>query len=289
MKKLLIFSALAATALLGACGKQVSIEPGYIGKLNTPSGLSEETIPPSKIRLNGMCFVCDDLYLLEASDRRVVEKITVFMPKDQLNIDMDVRATLAIENDPATVNPIFARIPAEETAKDRIFKISFARVYQTYGEAVIRESVRGVMVKYTIDQIMEKREEISAELQATVRNRLKGTPITVKNLGMADVQFPPTIVEAKIAVREAEEGIKKAKAAEELALKQQTIDLIEADTQVKVAKKLAEGVSEAFVTQRWLKVMEQLASNDQKTVIILPAEAIGDPSVMMPTMNRAYK
>ena len=290
IKKIGLIGMLGAVAMLGACSERITIPPVYIGKLNTASGLSEEVIPPSTIRLSNMCVTCDDLMLAETSDRQVVESITVFMPKDQLNVEVDIRAILSIESDAATVNPVFGRIPSTVDPKnDRLHRITFGDVYKTYGSQALRETTRSVLAEYSINQVMENRAKISKELETAIVKELKGTPITVKSLGLADAQFPESILAAKIEARATQEMLKTAEAKKRLALEQKEIDLIEAQAQAEIAEKLAQGVSPAFVTQRWLKVMEELAGNDQKTVIILPAEAIGDPAVMMPTMNRAFR
>ena len=52
-------------------------------------------------------------------------------------------------------------------------------------------------------------------------------------------------------------------------------------------QKLAEGVNDAFVTQRWLKVMDQLSKNPDGRVIILPFEAMKNPALLMGTFNQA--
>jgi hypothetical protein len=74
--------------------------------------------------------------------------------------------------------------------------------------------------------------------------------------------------------------LKEAESRLEVAKKQQEIDLLEAETQVLVEKKLAESVSKAFVTQRALKVMEVMAKSNNK-VFVIPNEALQNPSMMM--------
>ena len=283
-----IFIALSSILILTGCGEPVSVNPGYVAKLNTETGLQKGLIHPSKFRMEALCIHCDNLILLEASDQQVKETMKVFIPQDQLNITLDIRAVLAISADQETVNPIFARVAAQPLQK-RISLISFQQVYNIYGQQVIRETTRAVLVKYSIGQIMENRDAVSGELQREISKRLTGTPLRVIRLGLADVQFPEIIVRAKERAAEREAAIAEAEAQKAIALKQQEIDLIEAETQVLVAQKLAEGVSPAFVTQRWLRVMETLAQNEQKTVFLLTPEAIGNPSIMMPTIAEGYK
>lgn len=300
MKKLAIFGAIGALGLLAACGRPVEVPPGYVAKLNTQSGLQEELIQPSKFRLEEMCVHCSNLIMLEASDRKVSEKMQIFIPKDQLNITVEVVATMAIDNKPATVNPIFSRIPSSPKVlkidrntrepteyDDRISMITFDRIYSTYGEQALLETVRSTLTNYSIAQIMENRDAVSAELNQRIQEKLKPTPLTVLSFGLANVQFPDIIVRAKERAAEREAAIAEAENRKAIALKEQEIDLIEAETQMLVDKKLAEGVSKAFVSQRWLAIWEKMAGNEQKTIIVVTPEGIGDPNVMMPTLNRA--
>ena len=120
------------------------------------------------------------------------------------------------------------------------------------------------MADHTIQQVLESREAISEKLQAAVRADLENTPITVTVFGLADVQPPTVIINAQEAAKKREIEIQQAEAdklvklteaeaALAVAKKQQEVDLTEAETQVLVNQKLAEGVTNAFVTQRALK------------------------------------
>ena len=136
---------------------------------------------------------------------------------------------------------------------------------------------------------MENRDAISGELQKEIARRLEGTPLTVKRLGMADIQFPEVIIRAKELAVEREVEIERVRADLAIAQEQQKIDLTEAETQVKVNQKLAEGVSEAFMKQRALTILSDLANNDSKTIVYLPYEAMSNPSVMIGSSNETFK
>lgn len=289
---------LAALTLSGCNWESVEVPPAHVGKLSTESGLQEGIIQPSKFRLEGFCFNCDSLILAEASDYGAKESMKIYMPKDELNLDVDVRGIFSISAAEDNIEMVFARVPASNTESSRVKVIPMQTVYSTYAEPVVREAIRSVLTKYTIAQVMENRDAISAELASEVRARLEATPITTIRFGLADVQPPAVIVTARekakereIAIQQAEAdkqvALKQAEAALEVAVKQQEVDLKEAETQVLVTQKLAEGVNDAFVTQRWLKVMATLAENPEGRVIVLPYEAIGNPSLMMGTFNQA--
>lgn len=297
---LVLFAILAAFLLTGCLGETVEVPPAYVGKLSTDSGLQEGIIAPSKLRLEGWCWVCDELILAEASDFATVESMQVFMPKDQLNLKVDVRGVYSISSDQANVETIFARIPAQAVnGTDRVSVIPMAKVYATYAKQAIRNATRTVVTKYKILQIMENREAVGLELAGIVRKALKSTPITVTQFGLADVQPPKVVVDAQesrkrreIQVQEAEADklVRLATAEGDLvvARKQREVDLQEAGTQVLVAKQLAKGVSRAWLQQRALKVLELMAQSPNK-VFFLPTEAMQNPALLLGGMMESQK
>jgi regulator of protease activity HflC (stomatin/prohibitin superfamily) len=297
MKKLLVFAVFAALTLAG-CGERVEVPPAHVGKKSTPSGLQEGIIPPSKIRLSACWWpgaICETLILSEASDYPVKESMKIFMPKDKLNLSVDVRGTFSVSSQSANVDEVFARLTAKQI-NDHSSLISMTQIYDTYGAPVVREAVRTVLTRYSIMEIMENREAISAELAQEVRKRLDPTPITTIRFGLADIQPPEVIVTAQeeatkreIEIQKAEADkqvkLKEAEAALEVAIKQQEVDIKEAETQVLVNKKLAEGVTPAWVTQRALKALEKLPNGNH--VILVPTEAYSNPAMMVGIMNKA--
>lgn len=284
---------------LSACGDPVEVPPAYVGKMSTQNGLQDDIIPPSKFRLDDFCLNCDNLILAEASDYGVKETMQIFMPKDNLNLTVEVRGTFSVSNDKETMNRIFDRIPAEATNHERVKVIRMQRIYGTYAEPIIREVVRSVVTQYTIEEIMSQREAVGQRLAHEVATKLKPTPISVNFFGLADIQPPRIIVAAQEAAKQRNIDIEKAQAdkmvklteaeaALEVAKKQREIDLYEADTQVQVEKKLAESVSQAFVTQRALKTLDALAKSDNK-VVFLPMEAMSNPAMLLGPMQHGLQ
>lgn len=301
MKQRMLLLSCAFLAMFTAigCGHPVQVPPAHVGKLKTPSGLQEDLISPSKFRLNFLCVTCDDLVIAESSDYGAREGMKIFMPSDKLNLDVEVRGTFSISDNPENMKKIFDRVPAEATDDSRVTIISLAKVYQIYAQPILRETVRSIMTRYTIEEIMSNREKISNELTAAVKSKLDATPITVIYFGLADIQPPKVIVAAQEAAKEREIAIQKAEAdklvklkeaeaALEVAVKQQQVDLKEAETQVMVNNKLAEGVTAAFVAQRSLKVLDRMAQNPN-TVFFLPMEAMSNPAMIMGPMQNSLK
>ena len=297
---LLITALITVLSTIGCFGPLVEIPPASYGKLSTPNGLAEGIIPASKIRLDRFCITCDSIIIAEGADLAFQESMQLFMPRDELNLTVEIRGIATISSDAANLNSLFSRqTSVTDESQSRISWITMQQTYNTYGAPIIRDVVRAVLVDYEIMQIMENRNMVSQALAKAVRERLETTPMQVSDFGLADVQPPPIIVKAKEVAKEREVQIqqaeaqkqvslKQAEAALEVARKQQEVDLVEAETQVLVNRKLAAGVSPAFLAQRGMNVLEQMAQSDNK-VFIVPNEALRNPALMMGITNNAVK
>lgn len=292
-------SIIAMSAMICSCGTRTEIPNGFVGKVKLKEGFEDQIRYPSSFRLPWAVSYRPELVLLEVSHFPVEEKLTLFMPKDKLNLTFDVRGTLFV--DPKKANDLFSVIPAEEWRHSTSW-ISAEKVYNTYGRQLIRSKIRSIMSNYSISDIMDNRDAVNTELSNEVSKLFQGKnySIGVIQFGLADIQPPAIIVKAQETAKEREVAIdtaeaqkavswKEAEAKLEVARKQQEIDLLEAETQVLVEQKLSEAVNDAFVTQRGLKILDQLSTNDQKTVILLPMEAFKKPELMMGIHNKALK
>jgi F0F1-type ATP synthase epsilon subunit len=286
------------TALSGCFGEVVEIPTAHRGVISTGSGLQDEILPPSKLRLSSFCRVCDNIILGEVSDYGKVESMQLYMPKDKLNITVETRGTFATSDEPADLKMIFGRV-SPVPVRDRVSKVPANAVYETYAQQIIRDRVRSVIAKYDIATLMANREQVGAELRDEVRKALEGRPVKVLNFGLADIQPPEVIIAAEIkrkareiAISEAEANkqirLKDAEANLEVAVMQQAVELKEAETQVLVEQKLKEGFSQAYVAQRGLRILEQLAGSSNK-VIFLPTEALNNPAVMIGGIETALE
>ncbi|WHI51525.1 SPFH domain-containing protein [Microbulbifer sp. MLAF003] len=205
-----------------------------------------------------------------------VEKFKVFMPKDQLNMSFDIRMTGAINN--AAIDHVFDRIPPVNG------NISVNHVYGTYAQPVIRDVIRAVVAKYSINEIASSRESLSHELFNEVSKALEGTPIVVKRLGIADVQFPKVITQAKERAAERRELIEQEKAQFEIQKIQMERDLEREKMNRAIAREkaigqkevndlLAKSVTDKYLSYRTLEVLDKMAASNNK--VFLPVEALG--------------
>ncbi|WP_193162641.1 SPFH domain-containing protein [Microbulbifer hainanensis] len=261
---------------LCACADRVEVPPAHVGKILTKNGYKPETVPPSKFRLDMCLFYCDKLVTLATADFGYMEKFKLFMPKDQLNMSFDVRMTGAINR--AMIDNIFDRIPPANN------NISVQHVYNTYAQPVIRDVVRRVVAKYSINEIASSREALSQELFTAVSEALEGTPIAVRRLGLADVQFPKVITEAKERAAERRELIEQEKAQFEIQKIQMERDLEREKMNRAIAREkaigqkevndlLAKSVTDKYLAYRTLEVLDKMAESDNK--VFVPVEALG--------------
>jgi hypothetical protein len=290
----LAFAAMAAFAL-SACGERVDIPPAHVGKILTKDGFREDILPPSKIRLDFCIMYCDSIVLIEASDYAVEETMTVFMPKDQLNLTVDIRGVYRINNkDPKVVNAIFDRITATQ-GRGSVATISAQKIYDTYVVQVVRENVRSFLTEYSINEIQENRESLNALLIERILNKTSNLPIQPTQFGLADVQPPAVIVLAKETAAQREIAIKqeeankmvaltKAEGELEIAEKDRAVRLLKARTSQEENEILAEGVSEKYLQLRYLEVMEQMAANPN--TVFLPFDSLQTPGASMKMFNK---
>lgn len=289
----------AVSASLVSCGKLVDVPPAHVGKVKLASGIQDELKYPSTFRLPPALTVRNELILVETSHFAIEENIKLFMPEDKLNLTFDVRGTLFISPDQSA--EIFEKITARRSNENsRVSLISANDVYSIYGKQLVRSKVRTIMSEYSIEDVMNKRSEINDQLAKEISGLFtsKKYPLGVIQFGLADIQYPPVIVQAQelakerevaIATAEAQKmvSLKEAEAALEVARKQQEIDLVEAETQVLVENKMSEAVSDAFVTQRSLKILDKMADNSSKT-FILPMEAFQKPEMLIGIYNKMF-
>lgn len=298
MKKMLIMGMMGIMGMIVGCrGPVVEIPPSCKGKLNTPDGLDEGILEPSTFRLDFVLFgVGDSAIIVDGSDFSDKEELVVFLPKDKLNLKVDARFTASISTDKANLNKVFSKVPADEMGERTSF-ISMRKIFDTYGRNTLREVVRSVLTKYDLQYIMENRDTVNKEIIDATVLMTKNTPVSFSQLGLADLQPPKIIVEAQEAAKEKEVAIAKAEAetaiklqqatsALQVALKQQEVELTEAETQLKVDQLLSKGVSETWVTQKMLRNMEAMITSTNK-VFFIPMEAMRNPNVMMGAMNLA--
>ena len=265
-----------AAVLLTACGDRVTVSPNEVGKILSPSGYKETVIPTSTFRLDPCLSVCDKLVTLNASDSEVKEQITLFMPKDKLQMSFDVRMVLAV--DPSQYDLLFNKIPATLSPNGG-YVIPLDKVYSVYAQQVIRTISREIMSEYSIADVVSNREVIGAQLANELTKQVKErTPFIVRYAGLADVSYPAIITDAQEKAAErreqiAEEEAKTQKRMIELerelieAQKQRKVDVEKAEADAEVNRILANSITPAYVKYKQLEALDKVATSSNTKFI----------------------
>lgn len=277
--------------MIVGCGAKVEVPPAHVGKILGKNGYAPETIPPSKFRLPACLAYCAQLVVLEASDQSFKESIVLFMPKDKLNLTIDLRGTMSVPADENTIDNLFGRLPAQ-VVKDGDYHsiITAGKVYSTYGRQALRGIVRSELVKYTIGDVLKNREAIGQNIHQAISEKLKSTetPLIISRFEMANVQPPKVIVEAQQKAKEREIAIQQAEADAK-------VELVKADRDLEIARKTrlvekekalaiaeqnkiaAKSITPQLLAYRKLEVAERVLTamaNNQNSMIV-PADMSG--------------
>lgn len=278
MRSFYIVLSVIALLLLSGCGKMVEIPPAHVGKVMTSKGYLEQTRPTSRFRLDP-CWpgqACQSIVLLEVADRSYNEPLNLFMPKDRLEMDFDLRLTLT--PNPARYNDLFDKVPVTDGV------IRGASIYQTYGQQIIRSEARTILSQFTIGEIASNRESINALLTEQLTDSIqRQTPYLVRFVGLADVKFPPIIVTAQVNAAERREMIEQENAQREVTRVQlarqleeqqlqRAIEVEKAQAEAEVNRILASSITPSYEKYHQLQIMYKMAESNNK--VFIPASML---------------
>ena len=273
---------------LGACGKavvgeRVEVPPASKGMILGVNGYHGDVIPPSRFRLARCVFLCDKLVVVEAGDTGMTEAMRVLIPEDNLFLEIDVRFTVGLSDNESAIRSVFDRITPERL-ESGMTGVNLARIYEVYGQAVVRNVVRSTLSEYTIDEIAANQAAVSEALRVKIVETLEKTPLRVSQFGLADIRYPKVVSDAmeatqerRIAIERAEADaqvqIREAQAQLEVTRARRAADILEAETVAEANKILADGVSPELIRYRELQVLESLGGN--QNVVFFPVEMMG--------------
>lgn len=267
------FAVIGVALAMTGCfwGEKVEVPPAHVGKVMTKSGYKEGVITTSKFRLPKCWAYCDRLVIMDISDTSVMEKMDLFMPKDKLIMDFDIRMTLA--PNPKQYDSLFDRVAAVNDT------IPQNKVYATYARDIIRSEAREILSQYSIAEIASSLEAVnnilSEKLTTSIQER---TPYLVRQIGLAGVRYPDIITTAQENAAERREQIQQEEAQLEISKVQlerqlqeqkmkRKIEVEKAEAEAEVNKILANSVTDAYVKYHSLQVMYAMANSDNKMVV----------------------
>ncbi len=275
--------AIAVSFMTGCVGEKVEVPPANVGKIMTKNGYQEDFKQTSKFRLEWCWFYCDKLVLLDVSDFAKTESFTLFMPEDRLNMEFDVRLTLTV--DPDKRDMLFNKISPSPTKGTDTMEINIARAYQVYAQQIIRAEAREFMADYSILEISSNRDVVGSKLADHLQKTINGkTPFIVRYAGLADVQYPPIIVEAQENAAKRREMIQQERAQLEVskvsmerelqeATMQRKIEVEKARTDAERNKILADSMTPAYARYQQLEALRDIATSENTKFV--PIEMLG--------------
>lgn len=278
MKRILAKIALifATLGILTGCGQKVEVPSAMVGKILTKDGYKPGVISPSKFRLDPCFAYCDEIVILNVSDQARSEPMRLFMPKDKLNMDFVLQATLSVKE--SSYDDLYARISPDVTENGTRY-IAVDKVYATYARQIILAEAREFLSQYTINEIASNLEQINGALSSKLTESInKRTPFQVRYVGISSLKYPDIVVEAQENAAQRNEMIRQEQAQLELSKvqlernlqeqrMQRAIDVERAEAEAQVNKILSESMTDRYVQYRQLSALEKMAESDNKVFI----------------------
>tara|TARA_B100001094_G_C18155439_1_gene786151 strand:+ start:911 stop:1801 length:891 start_codon:yes stop_codon:yes gene_type:complete len=265
-------------------GNKVEVPSGYVGKIYSEKGMSQQIIKPSKFRLDSCFTYCDSLVVINTAANKHNLNFKTFMPKDQLYLEYSVTMILSIRHDNLT--EVFEKVPFVKKDSSMAY-IESNNVFTRYAEPLLVSNIPSLLSQYSIYNIASMRKEINEMLMSEVQKLLADTPYKVVHIGMTNINYPNIITRAKERAAERKE--------QEAVIKQQReIDLLKIDTELLVAKKKLELelhkaqaraliakqlMTKDYVTQLKYETLKELASSDNK--VFMPMEMISPTMISL--------
>lgn len=278
------FLAVAAMAVgLAACGKQVEIPSAAVGKIMTKNGYEEGFKQTSKFRLDFCSLpgqVCEEVVLLSIADSAVSEDMTLFMPKDKLNMTFSLQATLSLRQE--KWDEMFARISPVAYEGERWIPTS--TIYKTYAKQIILAEAREFLSQYSISDIASNLEAVNQQLSSKLAKSIQEkTPFSVRFIGLSNLQYPKIIVEAQENAAKRAEMIRTEQAQLELSKTQlertlqetrmqRKVDVEKAEADAQVNKILAESMTPQYIKYQELEVMKLMTQSQNK--VFMPVKML---------------
>lgn len=238
MKLINIAGVVLAAVMLVGCGKKVEVPPAHVGKVMTKDGYQGGLVASSKFRLPPCVQWCDKLVLLNTADKAVEESMTIFVPKDKLNVDLALRVTLSL--DPTETDGLFKTLsPTEEN--DRVATIGWNSIYGTYAQQIILTETREYMSSFSIAEIASSLEKMNGDLRVRLTKQIQErTPFRVRYVGITKVKYPEIITKAQENAAQRREQIQQEEAQLQISRVKLERELQEAQLQRKIEVEKAE-------------------------------------------------
>jgi regulator of protease activity HflC (stomatin/prohibitin superfamily) len=288
IKQLLTTLFIFTAIVLSGCGVKVEVPPAHVAKVMTKDGYQANLIPTSKFRLDPCWTYCDRLVLLDVSDRAFSENLTIFMPKDKLNLTVAVRTTLSVN--PKKTEELFNSISPEGNKDNEFISlIPLNKAYTTYAQQIALTESREYLSQYSIAEIASSVETVNNELRARLTKALQErSPFSVRYVGITNIEYPKIITDAQENAAKRREQIQQEEAQLEISKVTLERDLQEARLTRQIEKEKAETEAEAQRIQAQTvdnRVLELRRLENERLWIekwsgVLPTTTLGNTGLM---------
>lgn len=281
MKRIMAALLVMATLVLGGCGYS-TVPPAAKGKILSTTGYSPGVYETGKYLLWGR----DEMVILDTSTQTYGEAISVKM-MDNLDLKFTVKFRTRIAGDEKVINSMFNDI------KHQDYQVTLPMVYKVYGQDVVQSTARSVVGKYTTEEVAANFDKITADLYTQLTAKMKGSPLEMSNITLANLDYPDTVDAAYNAQAERKleieteanrQAVNMVKKTNELALARANydIEMKKAETLRDTNATTGAGLSDKLLAYRALEVQEKMAEN--KSAVFVPYDAIGSSGLS----NRIY-
>lgn len=248
MKTLKLLLTIVMISLIAACGRMVEIPPAHVGKIMTKDGYQPEVIGTSKFRLAPCFAYCDKLVKLDASDKANVERLSIFIPTDKLELEVNIQTTLSLNA--TKTGSLFGTIaPIEIDGGNSL--IPWDAVYKTYAQQIILTETREYLSQYSITEIASSMEKVNSDLRVVLSKAISArTPFDVRYVGITQIKYPKIITQAQENAATRREQIQQEEAQLEISKVVLERELQEARLQRQIDFEKAESEAAAQIVQR---------------------------------------
>ncbi len=195
----LLFPALAAAFALTGCGVSTVVDPGHMGLIFDPARrvVQHDPIGPGYYHFPA----CRDMRCPRVDDF----DITFSTKKEDINTTSQEGLGLAMH-----LAIIYRPIKTE------LYELDTEVGPNYYDEVVgpeFRSAARGVLARHSYQELMSKNQQIEDEMEAEVRQRIKGKHVEVSSITMERIDYAPEIAAAVRAKLVGEQEALRQKAA----------------------------------------------------------------------------
>ena len=261
--KKLITSLLLAAMALSVTGCYEQVPPGTKGKIAGKSGFQTEIYPPSRVWLDTFFTQTpEQLYTVQTTTQKFVQPVTVKLSEEKLDIKAEIIFRGRIDGSDAVLNSIFNDVPMNDNI------VTTKEVYEIYGKQIVNNTARGIISKYSVDELPKNYDRITTQLYTEISKRLKGLPIEISDVTIGRVQYPAVVEKAIELSTKKRMAIEEEKAKVQIKLTEATgrQQLAKAEYKIKMteAKRIrdynamtAKGITPSLIKLRTLELREK--------------------------------